>query len=324
MKTRTVISIITLLIVVSAAASAQDKWQIISSPQWGLSYKLPPGAQRQPYTGQPASALCELYTAANLAFLIEITPTASDTLASTAIEQAIQADMKEAAKLGAASRWEATSKQGDLFKGFTGPVQFSATEPGHAAIIKAIGAEKGVGSCARAALGDESSPVLKITVMGKADREAPIAAMAKTISSMVTRQTPKVAKAPVPPPPAPVTKPLPKPVPKPTAKPWPRLVAGKIELMGIVELVSNDGKTVVVAVDSIKMPGQDPIVLEPKRSKKVLLKAKMSNAIKGLQIRLIGRNDGVGKPITADAVELTPAAPAPEPKTGPPGPTPIT
>ncbi len=332
MKTKLISHIIAACFLLSAgAAVAQSNWRNISSPQWGLSYKLPPTATRQPYTGQRSSVLCELYTAGDFAFLIEVTPTPADTLASTAIEQTIQADMKEAAKLGETKRWEATSKQGDLFKGFTGPVQFSATDASCAAVVKVLGGDKGVGSAALVPLGDETGPVLRITVMSKTGKQAEVAAMAKTISSMVTRQPAKITttSAPKPPeavptpPPAPAPAPAPKPEPAPAVKPWPELVSGKIELVGIVDSISEDGKTVMMTVDTIRMPGQDPVDLSPKRAKKVLLPAKMNTLIKGLRIRLIGRNDGVGKPITADAVELTPVAPEPEPE-GPPGPPPVT
>jgi len=320
MKTRLVCLNIALCCVLSCAVIGQGKWKSIASPQWGFSLKLPPSATQQSSSGRPTSAMYDLYTAGGFAYVVEVTPTPSDALASTMIEQTIQADMREAAKLGATTRWEATSKQGDLFKGFTGPVQFSTTDAGHAAVIKAIGGDRGVYSVALAPLGDESAPVLRISVMGKANREREVVAMAKTVSSMVTTSSRSAVLVPTPKPaPTPPRPIAPRPVPTPKPKPWPVLKSGEIELAGTVESISKDGKTVMMTVGTVKVIGQELIALSPMRPKRVLLKSKLGWLTQGLYVHLIGENSGVGKPIQADAMEQTPA-PAPNPS--PPGPIP--
>lgn len=318
MKTRLISLIAALSLLIASVAFAQEiKWKIIPSPQWGFSIQLPPDASRQRLMGRPASGTCEVYASGGFACIVQVTPTASDALASTAIEQAIQSEIKEATTMGPTARWEATSKEGDLFKGYTGQVRLAKTDPAQSAVIKAIGTERGVQSVALAPLGDETAPVLRIAIVGKPDKEPEVAAMAKTVSSMVAKESKPAVIAPDEKPGQPSL-----PTPKLSAKPWPQLRTGDIELEGRITSVSSDGKTVMMMVDTIILPGQGPIALSPKRTKKVLLRDKMGALIKGAQIRLVGRNEGVGKPITADAIELAPNPP-PEPKIGPPGRTPI-
>jgi hypothetical protein len=314
MKTRLVCLSIALCCVIAAGdAIAQDaKWRTIRSQQWGFSFQLPPGATRRPLADRPPQGTCDVYAAGGLACVVQVTPTASDALASTAIEQAIQADVKEASKLGSAARWEATSKQGDLFKGFTGRVQLSKTDAAQAMVFRSIGADSGVQSVALAPLGDESAPVLRIAVVGIPNRENEVVAMAKAIASLVTTGPQPLVQAPNP-------EPTPTPAPTPVAKPWAALKSGEIELAGTVESVSKDGRTVTMTVDTVTVIGQEPITLSPTRPKRVLLKSKLRWLTQGLYVRLIGKNSGVGKPIQADAMEQTPA-PAPQPI--PPGPVP--
>lgn len=318
MKTRLICFGLVLSCISVAALAAQDaKWKSIPFRQWGFSLKVPANAAWRPLGNRPASGACDVYAAGGLAYVVQVTPASSDALASTAIEQAIQAEVKNASTLGSAARWETTSKKGDLFKGFTGQLQLNKSDAAQSVVIKTIGAERAVQSVAMAPLGDETAPVLRIAVVGTPNRENEVVAMAKEIAALVTTgggsQPLIVAPRPSPKPEPVAPMPVPMPSPMPAAKPWPALKSGQIELVGTVDSVSKDGKIVMMTIDTVKVIGQDPITLSPTRPKKVLLKSKMGWLMRGQYVHLIGKNSGEGKPIQADAMEQMPAsAPPPE------------
>lgn len=314
-------ALIILFLGLAGCACAQGKWDSFRYDQWGFVIQLPTGAAKQDAPNLPENAVCDIYSTGKLACVIQVTATPDSAVASTVIEQEIQSEVKKQSKLGAAQRWEQTSRHGDLFKGFTGPIALGTGDAAMQAAERVIGAPRGCQCAAMTPLGDESAPVLKVTVFGPAGRESEVVAMAKGIASRVTTGTNPVAETPIP-------KPTPTPEPAPESKPWPTLKNGEIELLGTVQTVSRDGKTVTMTVESIKMPGQDVIGLSPKRTKKVILHQKLDKLVNGVHIHLIGRNDGVGKPITADVIETTPKTEqtprTPEPKPFRPRPMPLT
>lgn len=322
MKRSAALNIVLCLSLLAGCVCAQQpvpKWDTISYAKWGFSLQLPAGAEKREIPDPPAETARDLYLVDGMACVVQVVPTPGEVLASTAIEQVIQSELKVSSKIGPARRWEQPSKQGDLFKGFSGSVELPAQDAVCAAAAQAIGGAKAVQCIAMAPLGDDSAPVLRISVYGPIDREKDVANTCKGVAAFVARgktvpATPPVKPTVTPsakPKPVPIPRPVPKPnpKPKPAPKPWPMLKAGLIELQGVVDSISADGKIVMMRVETVKVVNQPPVTLAPARSKKVLLKARLDWLKQGLVIRLIGKNSGEGKPIPADAVQE--AAPPP-------------
>ncbi len=301
MKSRLPISVILLAFALATSALAQaSHWDTVSYDKWGIAVQLPSGSVKQAIDGAPADGACDVYVSKGLVCVVKVTPAPDDLPTSTAIEQAIQNAVKQASKLGPAKRWEQDSKQGDLFKGFTGQIQLSADDPVQAAIAKIVGSDPTVECAAMAPVGDDSSPILRVSVIGPVGRQMEVMTTAKGIAGFVSRE-PKSSKAGAPKPAKPVT--AAKPAQKPAVKPWPTLRKGQIELAGVVESVDPGGKSLTLTVDLVTVVGAEPVTLSPARSKIVLLKSKLVGVSAGQRVRLIGKNTGAGKPITADALE---------------------
>ena len=291
MKTRLAAATAVLLsFLLAACARAQaGKWDTVSYEEWGFSVQVPAGSARQDLPVLSDSWMCELYSANGLACFIKLTATPDSQLASTVIEQSIQAEIKAASKLGAARRWEQDSKQGDLYKGFIGPIKLDGSDLLQSGITKVIAGDSGVECVSMAAVGDDMAPILRIGVVGPANRQTEVVAMAKSMAALVRRnQAPK--------------EPVAEPGPPSGTKPWPTLKKGEIELEGTVESISADGRSVSLTVDFIKLAGQNRIALSPPRSKQVSLKSKADWLTAGQRVILIGKNTGVGKPMTADVM----------------------
>lgn len=327
MKTR--ILTLALIFIASHAFAQVAKWDTVRYEKWGFALQVPTGSAKQAVGGQIESETCDVYNIGGLACIVKVSPTSDTELASTVIEKAIQAEVKSASALGPAKRWEQNSKQGDLFKGFTAPVQIKPDSDLQAAVGKIISESEAYESISMAPLGDDTSPILRITVIGPKNRQKEIATTAKGVVAFMTRTmsaspeptAPTPRKLVVEPRPAPKPKPAPvvttpkkliiepKTALKPTLapKPWPALKKGDIELSGAVNSISADGKTMMLCADSVKMPGQTPITLIPARPKKVMLRKKVDWLAAGQCVRIIGKNTGIGKPMTAGAVEKMPA-----------------
>ena len=311
-----------LLFLVAPAYAQLAKWETVPYEKWGFVLQIPSGFQKQAIPNQPQDGTCDVYAARGLACVVKVTPTPDDQLAATAIEQAVQSQVKESSKLGPAKRWEQDSKQGELFKGFTAMVQLNSADAAESAIGKIVGADTAFECVSMAPLHDETSPILRIGVVGPTNRESEVIAMAKGMAAFVSRIEPAPPALPVNvpkprklvpelkpvPPPEPNPKPNPKPRPSPKPKLWPALKPGEIELAGVVDAVSADRKSVTMIVDTVTLPGQDPIELTPARPKKVIMRRKLSWLAAGQRIRVLGRNTGIGKPMTADAVEQLPGS----------------
>lgn len=308
----TLILVLCSILPATSARAQISKWDTVRYEKWGIALQVPSGSAKQAIEGQPEGDVCDVYAIGGLACVVRVTPTPATQLSSTVIEQTIQTEMKEASSLGPAKRWEQVSRQGNLFKGFTASVQIKAGDPLQTALGKIVGEQKAFQSTSMAALGDDASPILRIEVIGPKSRQAEVITTAKGIAAFAARLvagTPSPAP-PTPKKPSPGPKPTPKPEPAPVPKPWPSLKEGEIEIVGMVNSISADRRSLVLSADTIKMPGQEAISLTPKRAKKVLLRDKLSALVKGAHIHLIGKNEGVGRPIAADAIEATPSTPS--------------
>lgn len=300
-----------LCLVVSAtcAVAQVGKWDAVRYEKWGFSLQIPSGSTKQA-VNQSEGEACDIYSAGGIACVVKVILTPDNQLASTMIEQAIQTEVKAASSPGPAKRWEQTSKQGDLYKGFTAPIDLAGDDPLLQAAAKIVAEPTAFQSVAMAPLGDDTSAVLRITVIGPMSRQRDVVATAKGITAFVTRTI--AAKAPLVSTsgpkrvilqPKPTPKPEPKPKPEPTAKPQRALKKGEIELAGIVGYIAADRKSMVLAADSVRMPGGEPTALDPSRPKKVTLRKKLDWLTAGQRVRITGKNTGIGKPMTADTVE---------------------
>lgn len=307
MKTRLPIFVFALSFVLGTFALAQvSRWDSVSYDELGFVLQLPTGSAKQPIEGLSGTGVCDVYAQNGLAFVVRVTPAPDDLPTSTAIEQAIQAEAKAASKLGVAKRWEQTSKQGDLFKGLIASVQLSGQDPVQAAISKIVGPDSAVECSSMVAVGDDTSPILRLSVIGPSSRQTEVVTTAKGIAAFLNR-TQSASKTPsveTPGPNASAT--AQKPIPAPAAKPWPALKKGEIELAGVVDAVNPDHKSLTLIVDLVTTVGAEPIALSPARSKVVVLKSKLPWLVVGQRIRVHGKNSGVGKPITADVLEQAP------------------
>jgi hypothetical protein len=343
MRTRlfTLTLVLCSIVAATCARAAVGKWEPVSYDKWGFTLQLPAGAQKQAVSDQPQQGFYDVYSVGQVVCVVAVTPGQENLPASTVIEQVLQGEVKKAAKLGPAKRWEQDSKKGDLFKGLTGLVQLKGADYMPAVVGKIVAGDTGFECISMATLGDETSPILNIGVIGPKNHESEVTAMAKSMAALVSRtqagpppppvvvSPPKkvvpevkpvpsvnvqeptklvVEPKPTPPPkpnprPNPIPKPAPRPIPKPSPKPWPVLKQGQIELAGVVDAISADRRSVTVIVDTVTMPGQNPIDLSPARSKKVMLRQKLSWLAPGQRIRLLGKNTGIGKPMTADSLE---------------------
>jgi len=283
-------AIVLLLICAPVSALAQsDKWETVRYDQWKFAAQIPAGAAKHPID-PPESGTLDLYSSGGLACSISVTPTPNTQLASTVIEKAIQEEIRRAGGLGAARRWEQASKQGDLFKGYVAPAKLDETDVYAREIGEIIGGSTGVRCAAMAPLGDDTAPILWISVCGTAGTEKDVITTAKAIAASVKRDAA--------PPNANAASPEPK-----KAKPWPALKNGEIELEGGIESVAKDGRHLVIAVDFIRLYGHERIALSPVRTKEVRLKTRLDGIAPGVRVILIGRNTGIGKPMAADVIE---------------------
>lgn len=283
-----------VLVLASVCALAQtDRWQAVRYDKWRAGVQIPAAASKHSLPTQPEEATCDLYAVGVLACYVKITPTPDTELASTVIERAIQAEMKQSEKLGAVKRWEQNSKQGDLFKGFTGPTKLDGGDPLQAEISRIIGSDTGIECVSMAPLGDDTAPVIRIGVVGPAGKRNEVVATAKRMAALVTRYntSPNTAVSAA--------------EPKPAPEPWPTLKKGEIEIEGVVDSVAWDRRSIVLKAEFIKLPGQDRITLSPPRSKHVRLKSKQDWLAAGVRVILVGKNTGIGKPMTADLIEAT-------------------
>lgn len=362
MRAAAVAAVLSAVVIMCCAGSAPaqlPQMKPVAFEQWGFQVSVPREAERYALEARADVLLSELFVHGDLIYFVKLTKVPESTLASTAIEKALQSDFSFASKLGPAKRWELDSKQGELFKGLTrlvNPDDMPAEAPYLKRVLKSRAAAQ---SACMAPVKDESSPVLTVGVIGPKERESEIENTAKffafgTGSAKEPTEPAKVATvdpggvsraepAKVRPsepakelPPAPLLGPPAKPAdvaqPKPgmqadapaiapitpavpsvakpaqpaqavRPKPRPTLKKGDIELLGMVELIAADRKSLVMLVDQIIMPGMKPIPLDPARRKLVLVKDLTAGVAAGARIAAIGKNEGVGKPLIAAWLE---------------------
>ena len=274
-----------MLLVSLSTPAWTAKWDTIRNDEMGFSIQLPAGSTKS-YTPPPEQGTLSLYVSSKMAIAIGVYPTPHTQLASTVIEQSIQSAIKRFAEFGASRRWEQPSKQGDLFKGFVGPIRLDAGNALDQEIVKIIGTSTGFQCSSMASLGDETAPILEIRVIGPVNKEKDVIATAKAVAASVKRDNaPPNTNIPI------------------GAKPPAALKIGEIELEGIVESLADNHKCIVIKADFIRLYNQSRIALSPARSKQVFFKTKQDWVKLGQRVIVVAKNTGVGKPVTANIIK---------------------
>ncbi len=287
--------------------------------KWGFEVEMPKLAERYSMPEQAQAQLSELFVFDGLVYFVRVTPTAADALTPTAIEQRIQSLIKSSPARTRPERWELDAGQGVLFKGLSHTVQLSKDFPTEERYIsRVIKGETAFESVSMAPLGDDFSPIISVGIIGPGQRGAEIETRAKYAAHTLRKirksapgskemessskpsadaTTREIA-------PAPVTAPGYSPR-KPGEAPR-SLKKGEIELVGTVESIGDEKGSLVMVVDQITMPKLKPIKLEPARSKTVFVKEIPPGIQVGTRITIIGRNTGVGNPMSADVLKAIP------------------
>jgi len=299
-------------VVAAAPAVKTPEMKTVSYEAWHFSTRVPRAAQKLELPREGEVELYEVFKSGGFVYMVKVTSTPADTLSSTAIEQTMQALAASSKFLGTAERWE-HERNGEPWKGISRSIRANGDTPHIADVVeKAVGSRIAAQSMCMAPLGDGSSSVLTIGVIGPQSAAADVAAMAKyvaglTVIGSVKQTAPAPSTLPKPgtePGIKPPGKVVPKPV-KPAAKKWPQLKKGDIELAGVVKSVDVAAKSMILTADTVTMPGAKPIKLDPAREKAVSFKSLPEGVEAGARIRIMGANTGVGLPMTAAHVEKT-------------------
>jgi hypothetical protein len=262
----------------------------------------------------------DIYISGDYTYVVRVIKVSETLLTSTAVEKIIQAEINSGTQLGPTQRWELDTQGKQLFKGFTRLGDVS--EP---FLEKLVGGKRCVQSTAMASLGDESSPIVAVGVIGREDQRTNIEALAKYLAFTVdifpggpaVEAAPDRVNTPRDEPsllspnrePSRSMKPaFARPV-FPAAKSNPKLKKGEIELTGAVEYIGRDAKRLLMRVDSITLPGSAPAKLDSSRLKTVLFDKLPSGVVVGERITVTGKNNGVGTPIRANAIQVAEPAP---------------
>jgi len=296
------------------ARTQVPKMKAVRFEEWGFQAQVPQTAARQEIAAEGDIKLHEVYIFGDLIYFIKVTQSPADTLASTAIEQELQTFVTATATLGPSNRWEINSKRGDLFKGVSRiirPEDFNQSEAGF--LKKALWGRNGFQSVSMAALKDESGPIVSIGLIGPKSREKEVENIAKFAAfnvskigtATITPMTPPAQQ------PKPVREPKAQPTKKQPAKPptvAPKKQAvirkGDIALEGIVCSIDTTSKCMVMLVDQITLPKLQSIKLEPARRKTVFFRNLPAGVKQQIRIRIVGKNTGIGKAMTADVIAV--------------------
>lgn len=150
---------------------------------WGFQVQVPRASSRQVLASEGDILLSEFYIYGDLVYVVRVTRTPANTLASTAVEQEIQRLAKTSAV-----RWEISSRQGDLFKGLSRPLPLEETESvGTAQVKRALRGRDAVQSASMAPLAEDAGPILTVGVIGPKSRQEEIENTAKFMAFGVER-----------------------------------------------------------------------------------------------------------------------------------------
>ena len=267
---------------VGARPTQQPKTRPVVYEKLGFTVNVPFTSNRRVLPVEGAVEVCDVFQFGELAFSVKVAKAPADTLTATAIEQTLQAQVAAAPSPGEVKRWELELPGGDLFKGLSGPLPPDDASPEAAYVRKAFSGRPAWRSQCMGAMGDESSPIVALGVAGSVNRSAEIENLAKFFAFGFSKKAtgPSLLK------PA-------------------KLGKGDIELVGSVESIDAENKSLNMIVDRVRMPNTGYIKLDPPRKKIVHHKKPLPAGIDvNSRISVIGFNTGVGNPIMMDVIAL--------------------
>lgn len=279
----------------ACAATQQPKTRVVLYEAFGFAVNVPQASVKQAIPVQEPAKLCEAFRYGNLVYLVKVTAVPEEMLPATAIEKTLQSLTSPEGAMAGARRWEI--EIGDLlFKGLAGSYAVQEGQP-EAQVLKSVLRDREAYCCmAMAALADRFSPIVELSVVGPASRAREIDDLARFFVYKFSKVAPKLV---------PTTT-----APTSTARPGTSgearrtLKKGDIELIGRIEYIDASNKTLILIVDRIRMPNTGYIALDPPRRKTIYLRSPLPHTISAdAQVRVIGFNSGVGKPMTADLIE---------------------
>ena len=108
--------LILMAAVVPALCRARERASnsLVTFDRFGFKLEIPRPFEKHALPLKPGEKLSEIYLSGGLAYVVKVTDLPPDSLASTVVEQTLQAEMKQASQ---AKRWERNSDTGELFKG---------------------------------------------------------------------------------------------------------------------------------------------------------------------------------------------------------------
>lgn len=286
--------------VTGAAGAEAPQTQMADYEKWGFRIGLPPDADKIEFQADDSVLLSEVYVKDGLAYHIKILAVTSDLLTPTEIEKAIQVAVANGKDNEEVIRWELETRDKRLFKGYNHEVSFDQETLGRMPYIQNILPQgTGVESVALAQVKDDTSPILSVSVIGPKEKAADVSTRAKftayTVETLKKKETGEIQ--------------IPKPgkqVEKNTklTPARPKLGKGDIELTGMVESIGKDGKSLVLLVNRIRLPDKDQQNLDPARPKNVVFDKMPEDIRVGFRLLVIGKNEGVGKPIEPSFSEI--------------------
>ncbi len=287
-----------------AAPTQIPKLKTVPYEGWGFELSVPRESRKLVLEPKGDILLWDIYAVEDFAYFVKIAGIPPDSLTSTVIEQDIQADSNLYSRRGATRRWEMSSEQGELFKGLNHYAKVDQDLPEAAVELGRILKGRTAYVCsALTPLGDETSPMLIVGVIGPKGRDGEVDALAKFFVHGVrkTKASGSAKPSPAPGPPSVAVPARPSAAPSP-----PPLRKGQIRIVGTVDSIDSDGAGLVMTAEEISTVNSGPVNLDPRRSKKVLLESIPGWLDVGARIVVIGPNSGVGVPIKADYIGAAP------------------
>ncbi len=299
----------TIVVILCAAGMAfaqtpgTGKVTQLQYPRYGFALHLPSASDKQTVAIPPGQDMfAEAFTGGGMVYAVFVASEKDGVPPAVMLEQTL-AMMSMQAPQAAVRRWQANSGQGIVFNGFTFTIPKAAVAMAQEAWIKqAIGSGDGVQAGAISPLPGNSKYAVGVAAMGPKTRESQVDdAVRMMISSLsFPGYNPGAPSAGAP--------------AGARAQPsqgsgiaWPALKAGEIALAGVIDTVAADKTRMNLLADQVLTFGQKPAKLSPARAKTVLSKALPAFAKPGTRVIVSGKNEGQGKPLTADAVKLASA-----------------
>ena len=288
---RAAVAVIVVLLAASCCCAQGPVMTEVTYDEQGFKVRIPSPFERHQLPDQPEGEVFDVYTHGDFVYVIRLAAAPENTLASTFIEKAIQDQVSKASALGEVTRWELDLGKRGFYKGFSGLMNVDEAMLKVAPYLQKLseGNPAGASACLRP-LEDESSPVISVGAMGPREKAQDIEVAAKIIACNVYPITPEDNGA----------------KQEPSAVVRPALKKTDIQLTGVIGKLAPDTGSLLLLVEQIRLRDGEPQKLDPPREKTVFFDELPEGALDDVRILVIGKNEGVGKPIRADYIEILP------------------